>query len=382
MAKYKSINKPLTRHLKSFGEPDDKDYALIKEFLPSDVKKSDIYVYSVRLCDNLLDREGEFFSSEALAQLNELLVGATGIYNHEWKSDNQHSRIYKTEVINEFGIKNESQEPYQYIVGYAYTLNSEKNRSLIDSINSGILKEVSIGFNYDKSTPYQLEGLEANRIDNITDVYEWSFVAVPAQRNAGVVKSFNKDKEVKPMELTEALAKLKTFKTADNSTDIDSIVLSLEGFTDVQAKLKSLEQDVSTKDARIKSLEQEIVDNTLNHAIDSVIGEFEFVTDVASNMARDVVEKQLTLSDDGDVKGVDEAKTLLADNYPFLIKPASIKETPAPKQEETPTAEQTGGDEPSTKSFRGLDFTRTTKIAPAVKSLDTATPTTNRGIKF
>ena len=43
-------------------------------------------------------------------------------------------------------------------------------------------------------------------LDGATDAYEWSFVAVPAQINAGVTKSFEKQKDVMPRE--EAVAKI------------------------------------------------------------------------------------------------------------------------------------------------------------------------------
>ena len=33
-------------------------------------------------------------------------------------------------------------------------------------------------------------------LSDVTDAYEWSFVAVPAQRNAGVVKRFGQEEQV------------------------------------------------------------------------------------------------------------------------------------------------------------------------------------------
>jgi len=327
MAKLKSMFQPVVKHLDKFGEPSDSDYELIKEFLPIEIPKSDIFVYSIKLCDNLLDREGEFFSLRALEQLKELFVGTTGIFNHEWKSNNQHSRIYKTELITDDSKKNESLEPYRYIVGYAYTINSEKNKQLIEDVGAGILKEVSIGFKHDPPTIVELpDGRKASRIDNIQDVYEWSFVAVPAQRFAGVVKSFNPNGEVVKMDLKEAVAKLKSFSGVDQSV-VESISTAIENFQKESANLKSLEsrvkaleKEVEEKDIRIKQLEQEIVENTLAHAIEDVLSDFELVSETAAEIARQVAEKEISLAEDGSVVGVEEAKAKLKSDYSFLFK--------------------------------------------------------------
>ena len=57
-----------------------------------------VYVFSLRLCDNQVDRDFERFDSAALPGLAKLFIGKTGIVDHKWSSDKQVARIFQTEV--------------------------------------------------------------------------------------------------------------------------------------------------------------------------------------------------------------------------------------------------------------------------------------------
>ena len=164
------------------------------------------------LCDNDIDRENERFSNEALEKLAELFVGKTGIIDHNASSENQTARIYtcKTEFVEK--KLNKLKEPYKRLVAKAYMPKSNKNKDIILEIDSGIKKEVSVGCMVSKKTcsicgknltnescshvkgrRYKKDGISKIChviLDNPTDAYEWSFVAVPAQREAGVIKAF------------------------------------------------------------------------------------------------------------------------------------------------------------------------------------------------
>ena len=89
---------------------------------------------------------------------------------------------------------------------------SDKNKDIILEIDSGIKKEVSVGCMVSskicsicgkdiakescahvKGRRYRKDGVSKIChviLENPTDAYEWSFVAVPAQREAGVIKAF------------------------------------------------------------------------------------------------------------------------------------------------------------------------------------------------
>ena len=48
------------------------------------LKEEELYAFSVRLCDNEIDRDWERFSPETLKGLAPLFVGKSGIFDHQW----------------------------------------------------------------------------------------------------------------------------------------------------------------------------------------------------------------------------------------------------------------------------------------------------------
>ena len=135
------------------------------------------------------------------------------------KSKDQSARIYSAEVVTDETRKTAHGEDYTYIKAKAYMVRTEKNKDLIAEIDAGIKKETSVGCCVKSircsvcGKDIKTEGCEHRKgkvygsklccylLDEPTDAYEWSFVAVPAQKNAGVIKSFAPDKA------TEELAK-------------------------------------------------------------------------------------------------------------------------------------------------------------------------------
>lgn len=192
------------------GAPTSEDMQLINSFALKELKLDEVFCFSVILCDNDIDRDFERFDEKALKALEKLFVGKTGILNHSMKSEDQSCRTYKTELITDNSKKTADGLALMCLKAWCYTVRSEKNNSMIRDIESGIKKEVSIscasksricsicgekncshiaGRQYDGKVCYKT-------ITDICDAYEWSFVAVPAQRNAGVTKSFKKEKSM------------------------------------------------------------------------------------------------------------------------------------------------------------------------------------------
>ena len=193
------------------------DIELINKFSLTELKPKDVYCFSVVMCDNDIDRDLERFTSKTLDRLAPLFVGKTVISDHSWKSGNQIGRIYDV-FTKQPPEKNHAGEPLKQLVGKVYMLNSEDNRPVIDAIKAGILKEVSVGVSIKRRTcslcgeemhmswsswkmecekhhilgeTYPEEGFCFMNLDDPKDAYELSFVAVPAQRNAGVTKAVN-----------------------------------------------------------------------------------------------------------------------------------------------------------------------------------------------
>lgn len=185
---------------------DNEALAKINRLTRRELSEDEVFTFSIRLCDNDVDRDNERFTLEALKRLAELYIGKTGIFDHSMKATQQVARIYETEVVID-GMEISTDEPKAYLKASAYMVKSEKNRDLILDIEAGITKEVSVGCSIGeircsicgadiKKTPCQhIKGKSYNgktchySLDAPLDAYEFSFVAVPAQRKAGIIKS-------------------------------------------------------------------------------------------------------------------------------------------------------------------------------------------------
>ena len=176
----------------------------INRFARRELKAEEVYSFSVRLCDNEVDRDGERFPRKTLEELAELFVGKSGLFDHSWSARGQAARIYAAEVVQEEKLTRTG-EPYCWLKGYAYMVRTADNEGLIREIEGGIKKEVSVGCaverrvcsvcgqTWDGSCGHELgktyDGkLCCVELEHATDAYEFSFVAVPAQPEAGVVK--------------------------------------------------------------------------------------------------------------------------------------------------------------------------------------------------
>ena len=196
------------------GVPNEDDLALINKYSLRPLTKEEVFVFSVILCDNDIDRDHERFSENSLKNLEKLFIGKTGILNHSMQSEDQSARAYRTQLLTDSTKKTADGREYVYLKAWCYTVRSGKNDSLIRDIESGIKKEVSISCSADKRVCSvcgethcaHIAGREYGgkicfkTIEDITDAYEWSFVAVPAQKNAGVTKSAGISEKEKTME--------------------------------------------------------------------------------------------------------------------------------------------------------------------------------------
>ena len=181
---------------------------LINAFAKTRLTEDKVYTFSLLLCDNEVDRDFERFSESALSELADLFVGTSGILDHDWKSGNQVARIYRTEIVRDEYRKNSLGLPYVYLKAFAYVLKTDSNRDLITDIEGGIKKETSVGCSVagsvcsvcgepsDSCKHIRGETYEGKlcyaELQGAVDAYEWSFVAVPAQRSAGVLKRFGR----------------------------------------------------------------------------------------------------------------------------------------------------------------------------------------------
>lgn len=180
----------------------------LNKFTRREHTADEVYMFDIILCDNDVDRDFEAFSEKSLKKLCELFVGKTGIFDHNPKGSNQTARIFHTELVTDENRTTKLNTPYTALKACGYMVRTDSNSDLIKEIDAGIKKEVSIscsagsktcsicGADLKKSHCSHVKGrtyggkLCYSVINDISDAYEWSFVAVPAQVNAGITKKF------------------------------------------------------------------------------------------------------------------------------------------------------------------------------------------------
>lgn len=191
--------------------PEEKELELINKFTIEPLNVEQVFTFKVAICDNEIDRDFEVFPTETLNKMAELFVGKTIIKDHTNSANNQVARIYKTEVVQEQNKISKNGEVYSRLVAHCYMVKTDSNKDLITEIQAGIKKEVSVGClmkkavcsicGTDNRETYckHFNGREYDgkqcyfKFFEPLDAYEVSFVAVPAQPNAGVTKSYTGD---------------------------------------------------------------------------------------------------------------------------------------------------------------------------------------------
>ena len=86
------------------GVPNAQQLEKINALAKGTMTEEQVYVFSVRLCDDQVDRDFERFDAEALPELAKLFVGKSGIVDHKWSAGSQLSRIFDTEIFEENGV--------------------------------------------------------------------------------------------------------------------------------------------------------------------------------------------------------------------------------------------------------------------------------------
>ena len=181
----------------SNGTPTAVQLEAINALAKAQLSGEQVYVFSLRLCDDQIDRDHERFDSAALPGLAKLFIGKTGSVDHRWSAENQVARIFETQVVKEDGAS--------YIKAWAYIRRGGANDEIIADIEAGIKKEVSVGCAMGRAvcsvcgseygTCGHMKGESYDGqvccaiLQEPMDAYEFSFVAVPAQPAAGVLKT-------------------------------------------------------------------------------------------------------------------------------------------------------------------------------------------------
>ncbi len=197
----------------------DVDIELINQYAEKELTPEEVFCFSMILCDNEVDRDMERFTDESLDELAPLFLGKSVLFDHRWSTEKQVARLYRT-FVEKTDEKTLMGDQKNLLRGSAYMLRTDETKELIKSIEGGIKKEVSVGcqmggckcsicgdnLSFDWQTGKTLcknghltgetyDGkLCVGDLTDPKDAYEVSFVAVPAQRGAGVTKGEDGDK--------------------------------------------------------------------------------------------------------------------------------------------------------------------------------------------
>lgn len=162
----------------------------LNEFTRRNFTEEEVYIFPITLCDNIVDRDNERFSANALEEMRSMFLGVTGIIDDHRECI---AKIFHTEIITE-DREIITDEDYTVLKAYAFMIRNADNADIIKQIESGEKKEVSISCCAEKhicsicetdkikNSCDHIKGKYYNgkkcyiTLNNITDVYEWAFV--------------------------------------------------------------------------------------------------------------------------------------------------------------------------------------------------------------
>ena len=176
------------------------DMEAINRLTLEPLTEEEVFTFRLAASNDQPDRDLERFTVRSLRDMARLYVGKTVLMDHVWSAEMQKARVYAAEV--ETGADGVTR-----LLLDCYMLRSAENRPLTDAIRGGILREVSVGCavvdilcgicgtNPLEKRCEHIRGkvydgkLCVWDLDGVSDVYEVSFCAVPANAGAGTTKA-------------------------------------------------------------------------------------------------------------------------------------------------------------------------------------------------
>lgn len=192
---------------------DDGELALINLQTLRPLKGEEVFVFRLAACDDQVDRDHERFTKAALEGLALKFMGRPVLMDHRWSAGSQTARVYGA------GVEEAGQA--RRLVLRCYMPRTEKTADTIAAIESGILRECSVGCavkralcsicgaDQTQTMCRHIPGRDYDgetcvmELDGAADAYEVSLVAVPAQPGAGIIKSKRYGGRGGPQEPTE-----------------------------------------------------------------------------------------------------------------------------------------------------------------------------------
>lgn len=186
-------------HVEKAAELSKDELALINQQTLRALTADEVFVFRLAACGNQVDRDYEQFADSALEKMAELYVGKPVLMDHKWSAGTQTARVYAAEVEDQGDVKQ--------LILRCYMPRTPGSAETIAAIEGGVLRECSVGVTIGsavcsvcgadqmKSICRHIPGREYDgkvcsfMLDDVGDAYEVSLVAVPAQPEAGTIKS-------------------------------------------------------------------------------------------------------------------------------------------------------------------------------------------------
>lgn len=183
------------------AELNEEELALINQQALRSLAAEEVFTFRLAACDNQVDRDFERFTESTLEELARKYVGRPVLRDHNWSADTQTARVYAG------GVEDGPGEGVRRLVLRCYMPRTEQTAPTIVAIESGILRECSVGLavkrvlcsicgaDQRETLCKHIQGREYDGqvchmdLDGVADAYEVSMVAVPAQPASGVIKS-------------------------------------------------------------------------------------------------------------------------------------------------------------------------------------------------
>lgn len=180
---------------------DEQELAAINRHTLRELSAEEVFTFSLAACDNQIDRDDERFSDATLHELAQMYPGKPVLLDHNWSAKDQSGRVYAAEVRED-----EARAGVKRLILRCFVPRLEATKDFIEAIETGLKKECSVGCavkhrkcsicgeDYYESCLH-IRGQEYNGqrchvvLEGAADAYEVSMVAVPAQKEAGIIKS-------------------------------------------------------------------------------------------------------------------------------------------------------------------------------------------------
>ena len=220
----------------------------------------DDYTFTIKLCDNKIDKDFERFSSDCLEQMIEMFVG-----KHGYVGENQVAKIVSVQAVENGDNHTISGERYTWLEAKATIPRIKENEKLIEQIEQGEKKDVSIGCSVKTRTCSicgdtdgkcgHIPGREYDgklcymTLDDPQEVYEWAFVKKAEMRQEMREPQLNAENKEDNMDKQTYIDAIKMICEKDMEADAIKVLAN-----SLERKLDALKRSESEKTACLRAI--------------------------------------------------------------------------------------------------------------------------------